>query len=151
MKEVRSGLSARSLIFLVVVVVVVVLAGRGHYASHFLFDTSLGNTREEVEEARKVVLCQWLYEFGLTITMAKAQERLQLMTSARRYPKPKTFSGVLGRRFVVESQDGARVCDDNDIDERHLNDISENIGLCVDVLYGSINGRSAASFVTPHR
>lgn len=38
-------------------------------------------------------------------------------------------------------------------DDRHLNDISENIGLCrsVDVLYGSASVSTVSSFVTPNR
>jgi hypothetical protein len=66
-------------------------------------------------------------------------------------PRPTTFSGLLGRSDEVESKDGTRVCEDNDVDERHLNDISENIGLCIDILYGSTKGSSASSFVTPHK
>jgi hypothetical protein len=66
-------------------------------------------------------------------------------------PSPTTLSGFEGSNVVVESHDGTSVREDRDVDERHLNDISENIGCCLEALYGSISGRSACSLITPNR
>ena len=67
-------------------------------------------------------------------------------------PRPKDFSGVLGNNAGIESlSDGTRVRDDIEADERHLKDISENIGRLIDVLYGNIKGSSDCSLVAPKR
>ena len=66
-------------------------------------------------------------------------------------PSPTTFSGFLGGNVVVESDEGTSVCEDRDVDERHLKDISENIGYCLVAVYGSISGSSESSVTTPNR
>ena len=50
-------------------------------------------------------------------------------------PRPTAFSGRAGRSAVVESlKEGTSVYDDNEVEDRHLNDISENIGRCKEAL-----------------
>lgn len=41
--------------------------------------------------------------------------------------------------------------EDNDLDERHLNDISENMARSTDALYGSMSGSRVGSLVMPKR
>jgi hypothetical protein len=59
------------------------------------------------------------------------------------------FSGCEGRRFVVESIAGTKVVSDRDVNDRHLKDISEYIGLVVEYLCGSDRGRSGDSGLIP--
>ena len=50
-------------------------------------------------------------------------------------PRPATFSGLTGSKVVVESlRDETNVREDIVVEDRHLNDISENIGRSVAVL-----------------
>ena len=50
-------------------------------------------------------------------------------------PRPATCSGRTGSKVVVESlRDGTDVREDIVVQDRHLNDISENIGRSIAVL-----------------
>jgi hypothetical protein len=67
-------------------------------------------------------------------------------------PRPTTSSGSFGKSVVdEESKDGTRVCDDKDVEERHLKDMSENLGRCSEALYGNIRSSKFGSLVTPSK
>lgn len=67
-------------------------------------------------------------------------------------PRPTTLSGCSSNKSVVESVlDGTSVFEDTELDERHLKDISENIGRSVDALYGCTAGRIADSLTMPNK
>ena len=42
-------------------------------------------------------------------------------------PNPTTLSGFAGNSMLVESLEVTKMCDDSEVDDRYLNDISEYI------------------------
>lgn len=67
-------------------------------------------------------------------------------------PRPTLRSGFdEGSRAVIESCDGTSVRDESEVEDRHLNDISENAGRSMEDLYGSMKGSSVGSLTTPKR
>lgn len=69
-------------------------------------------------------------------------------------PRPTTFSGRFGSRLVTDSSyDDTSVLDDEVVDDRHLNDISENIGFVryMEVFCGNTSGKTGVSAATPNK
>ena len=53
--------------------------------------------------------------------------------------------------MVDSSKEGTRVCEDSEVDDLHLNDISENIGRCAEYLDGRASGSRSCCFVMPSK